>query len=205
MHSVGRHAWYLWLLGGLLTLPLAAEEPSPLPVLYGVMGREATKRAWLGPTLGESRWHAEGARVGAYVLQTIAVEKGLVTVLGPDQAVVEITLSGVGGQYQLGPILIAAEDLDWAWIRSDENPMRDKPETLSDGMITDWVQGNPSSRVAIRNHYRRMGWDVVFIEVKDDGRIHASIAPLRNPLEPQPTREEIRARQAGAGSILPEG
>jgi hypothetical protein len=102
------------------------------------------------------------------------------------------------------PYLIPAEELDWAWIRSDDNPMRHQPENISESMINDWVHGHPSARVAIRNHYRRMGWDVTHIEIKDAGRIIAGISPLRNPAEPQPTREEIRDRQVGAGPMRPK-
>jgi hypothetical protein len=193
--------WISFVLSATVSLPTALAS-SETPTLFGVIGDNENKRAWLGVDIKNSRWHREGSLSGGYEIVEIQTQKGYVVVRKPGQQNITIWLSGMGGPSEPESTLIPLEELDWAWIKSDQNPMKNAPRPLPEWIVLSWKQMRERARIDIYNYYRVHGWNLVQVEVKEDGRILQGMDPLADPTQPQPTMEEVRRRSIPAGKAM---
>lgn len=152
---------------------------------------------------GTSKWCTVGDRVGDYKVVEIKYAKAEVVLTNTrTQEVLTIPVQGLpphpGQASQSG--LIPVEQLDWAWIRSDQNFMRAKPESPPHRAIVEWQTASEEFKTALRNFYRQHGWELTRMELRADGRAHVSISPLHDPSIPLPTKEELDRVKVRAGS-----
>lgn len=153
---------------------------------------------------GTSRWCAVGDRVGEYKVLDIRYAQAEVVLTNTrTKEVVTIPVQGLPPQPESAKLgaLIPVEQLDWAWIRSDQNFMRDKPESPPHSAIVAWQTASEDFKIGLRNFYRKHGWELTRMELRADGRAHVSISPLRNPSIPLPTKEELDRVKVRAGSL----
>jgi hypothetical protein len=94
--------------------------------------------------------------------------------------------------------LIPLDQLNWKWIKSQDNPMRKMPETLPTWAYSNWATLSNEIKTDLLNYYRAHGWDVEVNE-KAEGRVHVRNTRLRDPSERQPTFEELKAQ----GALVP--
>lgn len=79
--------------------------------------------------------------------------------------------------------LIGLEQLDWKWIRSEANPMKNEAPDLPFEKAITWKDWPEQDRIILRNYYRKHGWDLV-VEVSES-RIKVERRPLYDPREPR--------------------
>jgi hypothetical protein len=176
-------------------------------ILHGIAVIGGEKIAYLSTRAAQGTWLKQGDRLGGWRLVSIDQDSASAVVAGEDGSSetlrAEASLvpdSGVArppGQKKV----LAPESLDWHWIRSAKNPMRDAPEPLPTWVIRAWDTLTEDLRTDFRNYYRAHGWELSSITVKGD-RMTQSVDPLPNPYEPKPTAEEVRRRAKPAGRPL---
>lgn len=152
---------------------------------------------------GTSKWCTVGDRVGDYKVVEIRYAKAEVVLTNTrTEEVLTIPVQGLPPQPEQARQggLIPVEELDWAWIRSDQNFMRAKPESPSHSAIVEWQTASEDFKTALRNFYRQHGWELTRMELRADGRAHVSISPLHDPSIPLPTKEELDRVKVRAGS-----
>ncbi|MBK8856747.1 MAG: hypothetical protein IPN11_03435 [Opitutaceae bacterium] len=152
---------------------------------------------------GTSRWRVVGDSVGDYKVVEISYAKAQV-VLAHHKTKEVITIPVLGLAPQAGPTakssLIPVEQLNWAWIRSDANFMREKPESPPHSAIVEWQTASDEFKIALRNFYRQHGWELTRMELRPNGGAHVSISPLHDPSIPLPTKEELDRVKIRAGA-----
>ena len=140
---------------------------------------------------GTSKWCTVGDRVGDYkVLEIRYANAEVVLTNTRTKEVVTIPVQGLPPQpgQAKQSALIPVEQLNWAWIKSDRNFMRAKPESPPHSAIVEWQTASEEFRTALRNYYRQHGWELTRMELRVDGRAHVSISPLHDPSIPLPTK-----------------
>jgi len=187
----------------LPTLPGWASEIDAHIQSHGMFMEGQAIWATIEHPKGTSRWCTVGERVGDYQVVEIRYAKAEVVLMNTrTQEVLTIPVLGLppqpGQARQSG--LIPVEQLDWAWIRSDQNFMRTKPESPPHSAIVEWQTASEEFKTALRNFYRQHGWELTRMELRADGRAHVSISPLRDPSIPPPTKEELDRVKVRAGS-----
>lgn len=187
------------LLGCLLqfSTPLRAELHYKGSV---VEGRQTL--VMISSSNGFSKWCAPGDVVEGFKVQSVSADGNELVVLGSDgkpatlkleTAKVKLAASDDG--------LIPLDQLNWKWIKSDENPMRKMPEDLPGWATDSWATVPTDIKLDILNYFRAHGWGIKVTGSKAEGRVHVSATPLRDPSERQPTFEELKA----SGKLVPAG
>jgi hypothetical protein len=66
--------------------------------------------------------------------------------------------------------LLSLNKLDWAWIKSSENPMRKYPKTIPAwaSAYRNWTNLSEDIKTDIRNYYRTHGWDIEVTVINPD-------------------------------------
>lgn len=85
----------------------------------------------------------------------------------------------------------SAEQLDWAWIRSDENPMREMATLPSRAESAKWGRLTAAERADLVELYRQCGWAIT-VFVKRNGLVAAAFQPIARP-------GQVAAGSGGAG------
>ena len=187
----------------LPTLPGWASESDAHIQSHGMFMEGQAIWATIEHPKGTSKWCAVGDRVGDYKVVEIRYAKAEVVLTNiRTQEVLTISVQGLphqSGQTSQGG-LIPVEQLNWAWIRSDQNFMRTKPESPPHSAIVERQTASEEFRTALRNYYRQHGWELTRMELRADGRAHVSISPLHDPSIPLPTKEELDRVKVRAGS-----
>lgn len=176
---------------------------------HGIFMEGQTLWAAIEHPKGTSRWCAVGDFAGDYKVMEISYAKAEVVLANSrTKETVTIPVLGLPPQAEQAKrsSLIPVEKLNWAWIRSEANFMREKPESPPHSTIVEWQNASEEFKIALRNFYRQHGWELTRMEVRADGREHVSISPLHDPSIPLPTKEELdRVKQrAGAPSTKRE-
>jgi hypothetical protein len=152
---------------------------------------------------GLSRWCAIGDSVGDYRVMEISYAKAEV-VLAHHRTKAVITVPVLGLPPQAGQArqsaLIPVEQLNWAWIRSEANFMREKPESPPHSAIVERQTASDEFKIALKNFYRQHGWELTRMEIRPNGGARVSISPLHDPSIPLPTKEELDRVKQRAGS-----
>lgn len=180
----------------------ASVEPAHIQS-HGMFVEGQTVWAAIEHPKGTSRWCTVGHQVGEFKVLEIRYAQAEVVVTNTrTKEVVTIPVQGLPPQPEKATVsaLIPVEQLDWAWIRSDQNFMRDKPESPPHSAIVAWQTASEEFKIALRNFYRKHGWELTRMELRADGRAHVSISPLRDPSIPLPTKEELDRVKVRAGS-----
>jgi hypothetical protein len=152
---------------------------------------------------GTSRWCVVGDSVGDYKVMAISYAKAEVVLSNNrTKEVITIPVLGLPPQAEQAKksSLIPVEQLNWTWIRSDANFMRKMPESPPHDAIVEWQTASEEFKIALKNFYRQHGWELTRMEIRPDGRAHASISPLHDPSIPLPTKEELDRVKVRAGS-----
>jgi hypothetical protein len=158
-------ARYAFLLAGFIfpVYCLAVESP----VLRGVVGVGGTTYVSLNdrddPTT-RSGWVKVGDAWRGWSVTDVSVSGDWVDVKHERGALRRLILasSRIAGPKEESPSgesLLAPADLDWAWIHSPENEMRDSIIELPADIAISWESMPESERTKIRNFYRRRGID----------------------------------------------
>ncbi len=187
----------------LPTLPGAASESDADIQSHGMFVEGQSIWATVEHPKGTSKWCTVGDRVGDYKVVEIRYAKAEVVLTNTrTQEILTIPVQGLPPQSgrvgQSG--LIPVEQLNWAWIRSNQNFMREKPESPPHKAIVEWQTASEEFKTALRNYYRQHGWELTRMELRADGRAHVSISPLHDPSIPLPTKEELDRVKVRAGS-----
>lgn len=77
--------------------------------------------------------------------------------------------------------LIPLEQLDWAWINSDENEMRNTIVNLPLEITILWLHLDPDDRIKLQNYYRLRGVELGVAFNKNGKRIHVTQERIRDP------------------------
>lgn len=92
---------------------------------------------------------------------------------------------------------IGVHQLDWTWIKSDSNPMKDTAEVLPDWALKNWNSLSDDVKMDFQNRYRSHGWDFSVTQIAPN-RIHVSNTRLIDPNIPPATEDQLRRRIRGA-------
>lgn len=190
---------------GLLMTGNAAEGPR----LEGLMIINKNAVARIVQRDGSARWFAVGDKVGEFSLSEIDNEQERVVLknsAGESQVIVLAQSKVAHAEVEkltTNKTVVKPEDLNWAWIRSDANPMRKAPEALPLWVVLAWPDLGEDIQTDFKNFYRNHGWDLSRVQVTPDGRARLSISPLRNPSDPVLSKEELRKRSVPAGPTTP--
>lgn len=152
----------LSLLFALVLATTATPEivAEPLPKLYGTVETPGDKLASLVPAGGNAAmWVAEGSRVGAFVLKTVA--RGKITLARSDGTTVEVFLEGSqpSGVRDDRPAPFSRK-----WINSHANPMLHRPMEFGPTLSRAWSTMSKKEREAVFAYYLNHGWQIVRIE-----------------------------------------
>ena len=153
---------------------------------------------------GPSRWCKEGDSFSGFVVAAINATAGSVSIVAPDGKRSELRLepSLITGsdRARISTKLLQPDALDWAWIRSDANPMRRAPQPLPEWAVRAWAELDEDLRNDFRNYYRVHGWELTLVEARGD-RMRQDVSPLLNPSDPPVSREAVRQRAKSAGQL----
>jgi hypothetical protein len=162
-----------------------------LPNVEGVMRMGATPYAFLslpGPERWESGWLRPGQWWEGFMLVDISATSTRVTVQDTSGQQLELgfyrAIKPVATPAPVPPVvgLVPLADLDWDWIRSEANGMRDQVTKLPLAVAMLWPTLDEQVRVRITNHYRVRGID---LRVEHgDGYIGVTHGRLRDPKVP---------------------
>ena len=94
---------------------------------------------------------------------------------------------------KLSKKLIAADQLNWPWIKSEANPMKRTAEVLPDWVLKNWDSLSDDVKTDFRNKYRQHGWDFTVNVVTPD-RVRVSNTRLIDPNIPPLTDEQLRQK-----------
>lgn len=171
-------------------------------VLRGLVTLKEGSIAHLSAGSGQGQWCREGDTFEGWTLTSIQAGNSRVFLTTKDGSTRTIVLQSTsiahGAPKPANGQLLDPASLDWAWIRSDRNPMRDAPEPLPMSVIQTWAGLDEDLKTEFRNYYRAHGWELTGVEVRGE-RSHQSVSPLRNPHEPAPSAEDVRKRSKAAG------
>lgn len=192
------------LLATCLLAPSAGASVEPAHIQsHGMFVEGHSIWATIEHPKGTSKWCTVGDRVGDYrVLEIRYANAEIVLTNTRTKEVLTVPVQGLpplAGQTGQGG-LIPVEQLNWAWIRSNQNFMREKPESPPHKAIVEWQTASEEFKTALRNYYRQHGWELTRMELRADGRAHVSISPLHDPSIPLPTKEELDRVKVRAGS-----
>jgi hypothetical protein len=165
--------------------------------LHGIVVTDEGSIAALTLSDGSYKWCSVGQTIGDYKVLEIKQNASAVVVIDGAKQIHTLPVqrgnilkTDTSPNAQQSPGLIPLDQLNWAWIKSDENFMRKQPEPLPDWAIKEWIKGDENFRIEMKNYYRTHGWDITRVEVSPKGRERQSISPLRDPSIPSPTPEE---------------
>ena len=86
--------------------------------------------------------------------------------------------------------LVPLEALDWAWIRSEANEMRDRIVEIPDDVALVWQSMPEAERIRIQNYYRLRGIDA---GVERRGNIiHVRHQRIPDPHAPKPDSSQLK-------------
>ena len=172
--------------------------------LKGVISSGDLLLANLSSEGGPSRWCREGDSFSGFVVAAINAAAGTVSILASDGKRSELQLeeSLITGpdRARISTKLLQPDALDWAWIRSDANPMRRAPHPLPEWAVRAWAELDEDLRNDFRNYYRVHGWELTLVEARGD-RMRQDVSPLINPSDPPVSREAVRQRAKSAGQL----
>jgi hypothetical protein len=173
--------------------------------LSGVVAMGAEKIASLEAKDGLRKWCAVGDQIGGYRVTQIRAEE-VVLVDGAGKSVVVTLRAAVIGKMEAPASpkqLIPPEKLNWKWIKSDQNPMRQQPETIPEWAYANWEALDEDIKIDLKNYYRAHGWDIQPRTVSP-GRVHVRNIRIQDPSEPEPSPEE-RRKTAKPAALSPVG
>lgn len=170
----------------------------------GLVSSGGLRPANLSAEDGPSRWCREGDSFSGFVVAAINATAGSVSIVAPDGKRSELRLeqSLITGsdRARIPTKLLQPDALDWAWIRSDANPMRRAPQPLPEWAVRAWADLDEDLRNDFRNYYRVHGWELTLVEARGD-RLRQDVSPLINPSDPPVSREAVRQRAKSAGPL----
>jgi hypothetical protein len=178
-----------------------------VPALHGIVLIGSVAYAAVEYPSGRSAWYVVGDRVQEFTVKAIH-NSSVVLIEVKSRSELSIPLVGlpIPEASSKATEIIPEADLDWKWIRSEKNFMRDKPESPPYSAIVEWQTASDAYKVALRNFYRKHGWDITRMEARPDGSAHASIKPLHDPAVPLPTKEELdKVKQRATPEMLRSG
>lgn len=160
----------------------------------GIMVVDRTPTALLKANDTAGKWYSVGDTIRNYRVRAIDISGGLVVLQDNEGRSFEILLpaekiSQIAAE--MPPRLTPAENLDWKWIRSEQNPMRKAPIPLPEWAVLAWEDGGEKFRIDFKNYYRAHGWEISNVQGKLGGRVRQDFAPLTNPSDRVRTKEEI--------------
>lgn len=80
--------------------------------------------------------------------------------------------------------LLPLEKIDWAWVSSEENPMRKRAVDLPFEVAMEWDTYTDADKIPLINYYRSHGWSLT-VNHQSIG-IRVRLEPLDNPANPRP-------------------
>jgi len=87
--------------------------------------------------------------------------------------------------------LMPLEQLDWAWINSDENEMRNAIVNLPPEIAIHWLQLDPDDRIKLQNYYRIRGFELGVVFSKNGKGIHVTHERIRDPNKLPPDNNSV--------------
>lgn len=181
-------------------LAVIASFASAMPRFEGILVARGQSAALICLEDGRSKWCVPGDRIGGYELIKIDRVSEEVTLSNQNGETTRIRIStstiGKVDITALKPVkaLTALRDLDWKWIKSDANPMRQRPEPLPEWAVLAWETSGDDFRTDFLNFYRAHGWELSRVEGKPGGRVRMDFNPLQNPFEPRPATHPAKLR-----------
>ena len=165
-------------------------------VLGGLSFAGKTPIAWLKDTEGQERWCREGDLFSEYKIKSIDPKFDQVIVVYKTGSEHTLRLKNTPiseAKNKLSKKLIAADQLNWPWIKSEANPMKRTAEVLPDWVLKNWDSLSDDVKTDFRNKYRQHGWDFTVTVVTPD-RVRVSNTRLIDPNIPPLTDEQLRQK-----------
>lgn len=151
---------------------------------------------------GFSKWCVPGDVVEGFKVQSVSPDGNELVVLSADGKPVTLKLETAKVKLAVSDDgLIPLSQLNWEWIKSDENPMKKMPEDLPSWATDSWATVPTDIKLDILNYFRAHGWGMEVSGSKAEGRVHVSAKRLLDPSVRQPTFEELKA----SGKLVPAG
>ena len=165
-------------------------------VLGGLSFAGKTPIAWLKDTDGQERWCREGDLFSEYKIKSIdpKFDQAIVVYKTGSEHTLRLTNTPISeAKNKLSKKLIAADQLNWPWIKSEANPMKRTAEVLPDWVLKNWDSLSDDVKTDFRNKYRQHGWDFTVNVVTPD-RVRVSNTRLIDPNIPPLTDEQLRQK-----------
>ncbi len=80
--------------------------------------------------------------------------------------------------------LLPPENIDWAWVSSEKNPMRRRAVDLPFEVVMEWDTYTDADKIPLINYYRSHGWSLTVTHQSIGIRVR--LEPLDNPANPRP-------------------
>jgi hypothetical protein len=191
----------------ILTVAFAAVTASAIGsqlTAKGIISSGELLLANLASEGGPSRWCKEGDSFSGFMVAAINATAGTILIVAPDGKQSELRLEQpliTGPDPARMPTkLLQPDALNWAWIRSDANPMRRAPHPLPEWAVRAWADLDEDLRNDFRNYYRVHGWELTLVEARGD-RMRQDVSPLVNPSDPPVSKEALKQRAKSAGRL----
>lgn len=190
----GGHLFRLLLLVSIGAPAASAQSPASIPLekgveVAGVYQRPAGAALILLALDGQaSEWISAGTTWSGY------------TYVGYDSTRDEVSLrSATGDLHKIRPRvgkvakadpiqmpveLLPAEKVNWAWVRSDRNPMQRRAVDLPFEIVMEWDTYAEADKIPLLNYYREHGWSLRVTHLPTG--IQVRLEPLEDPSNPRP-------------------
>lgn len=183
----------------LVTMSLRAAEMVRFDGIMIIRGK-ATVLVFLDDE--RNKWCAVGDKIGPYTVTEIKADEEKITLRDSEGSESQVRLSRSiirkTGIYKSksAPTLTDPKNLNWAWIRSDANPMRKQPEPLPEWAVLVWQSSGEDFRIGFKNYYRAHGWELSRVELKDETRSRQDFDPIDNPFDPPRIKDPSKMKTA---------
>lgn len=165
-------------------------------LVHGIVMEDEAAQASLRVDGKPSKWLQVSQTIEGYTLTSIDPTKGTVELLTPEGILQSVSMTKAISAPQDGaptPQLLALNQLNWSWIKSEDNPMRHMREVLPDWAGMNWKTLSEETKISLRNYYRSHGWDITVTETPTG--YHVRNTRLKDPNKPPPSPKDLAHRK----------